>query len=99
MNNHDPAGCRQPACQRCDDYGQGYSAGKVPRAINRLPGVSSNAVTRADLHGLTLCYDSHWCRVHRANDLEGPRAMRSFRNQLPMHFIRAISWEAIHCVT
>ena len=28
MNHHDPAGCRQPACQRCDDYGLGYSAGK-----------------------------------------------------------------------
>ena len=29
MNDiHDPAGCRQPACQRCDDYDLGYSAGK-----------------------------------------------------------------------
>ena len=34
MNDiHDPAGCRQPACQRCDDYGLGYSAGKDKAAF------------------------------------------------------------------
>ena len=28
MSDHDPAGCRQEPCQRCDDYGFGYSVGK-----------------------------------------------------------------------
>ena len=31
--DHNPAGCRQPACQRCDDYGQGYAAGKDKAAF------------------------------------------------------------------
>lgn len=25
---HDPAGCSDLFCQRCDDYGTGYAAGK-----------------------------------------------------------------------
>ena len=33
MNHHDPAGCRQPACQRCEDYGHGYAAGKDKAAF------------------------------------------------------------------
>ena len=33
MNHHDPAGCQLAACQRCDDYGIGYSAGKEKAAF------------------------------------------------------------------
>ena len=33
MNHHDPAGCQLAACQRCDDYGIGYSAGKDKAAF------------------------------------------------------------------
>lgn len=28
MSDHDPAGCGLAFCQRCDDYGSGYAAGK-----------------------------------------------------------------------
>ena len=33
MNHHDTAGCQLADCQRCDDYGNGYSAGKDKAAF------------------------------------------------------------------
>ena len=35
MNHHDPADCHLADCQRCDDYGLGYSAGKDKAAFNK----------------------------------------------------------------
>ena len=29
QDGHDPAGCDDPLCQRCDDYGGGYAHGKA----------------------------------------------------------------------